>query len=166
MRHGLNSDLGFTAEARNENIRRVAEVAKLAYEHGNIVLCTFISPYIADREAARALVQEGGFWEVYVKCDVEVCKQRDPRGCTPAPGAVKSRTSPVSRRPTRSRPSRTWCWRRTDTRRTNWRSGFWKRWRRRGLFPVISFQLLGVVDISSKPNQGSGKMQECHVTSC
>ena len=80
VRHGLNSDLGFTAEARNENIRRVAEVAKLAYEHGNIVLCTFISPYIADREAARALVQEGGFWEVYVKCDLEVCKQRDPKG--------------------------------------------------------------------------------------
>ena len=60
VRHGLNSDLDFSAEARAENIRRVAEVAKLAYEHGNIVLCTFISPYIADRDAARALVAASG----------------------------------------------------------------------------------------------------------
>ena len=80
VRHGLNGDLGFTEEARAENIRRVAEVAKLAFEHGNVVLCTFISPYIADREAARTLMPEGRFWEVYVKCDVEVCKQRDPKG--------------------------------------------------------------------------------------
>ena len=80
VRHGLNGDLGFTAEDRAENIRRVAEVAKLAFEHGNVVLCTFISPYIADRDAARTLAPEGRFWEVYVKCDVEVCKQRDPKG--------------------------------------------------------------------------------------
>ena len=80
VRHGLNSDLGFSAAARTENIRRVAEVARLAFEHGNIVLCTFISPYIADREAARARTPEGRFWEVYVKCDVEVCKRRDPKG--------------------------------------------------------------------------------------
>ena len=80
VRHGLNGDLGFSAEARAENIRRVAEVAKLAFEHGSIVLCTFISPYIVDRDAARALVPEGRFWELYVKCDVEVCKQRDPKG--------------------------------------------------------------------------------------
>ena len=80
VRHGLNGDLGFTEEDRAENIRRVAEVAKLAFEHGNVVLCTFISPYIADRDAARTLAPEGRFWEVYVKCDVEVCKQRDPKG--------------------------------------------------------------------------------------
>ena len=63
-----------------ENIRRVAEVAKLAFEHGNIVLCTFISPYAADRATARSLVPEGRFWEVYVKCDLSVCQQRDPKG--------------------------------------------------------------------------------------
>ena len=80
VRHGLNSDLGFGAAARTENIRRVAEVARLAYEHGNIVLCTFISPYAADREAARALAPEGSFWELFVKCDVEICKERDPKG--------------------------------------------------------------------------------------
>ncbi|MYH63925.1 MAG: adenylyl-sulfate kinase [Caldilineaceae bacterium SB0675_bin_29] len=80
VRHGLNSDLGFGAAARTENIRRVAEVARLAFEHGNIVLCTFISPYAADREAARALAPEGSFWELFVKCDVEICKERDPKG--------------------------------------------------------------------------------------
>ena len=80
VRHGLNSDLGFGAEARAENIRRVAEVARLAFEHGHIVLCTFISPYAADREAARALAPEGSFWELFVKCDVEICKERDPKG--------------------------------------------------------------------------------------
>jgi len=80
VRHGLNSDLGFGAAARTENIRRVAEVARLAFEHGNIVLCTFISPYAADREAARALAPEGSFWELFVKCDLEICKERDPKG--------------------------------------------------------------------------------------
>ncbi|CAI7998007.1 Bifunctional enzyme CysN/CysC [Geodia barretti] len=71
---------GSGTEARTENIRRVAEVARLAFEHGNIVLCTFISPYTADREAVRALAPEGSFWELYVKCDVEICKERDPKG--------------------------------------------------------------------------------------
>ena len=80
VRHGLNSDLGFGAAARTENIRRVAEVARLAFEHGNVVLCTFISPYAEDREAARALAPEGSFWELFVKCDVEICKERDPKG--------------------------------------------------------------------------------------
>ncbi len=80
VRHGLNSDLGFGAAARTENIRRVAEVARLAFEHGNVVLCTFISPYAEDREAARALAPEGSFWELFVKCDVEICRERDPKG--------------------------------------------------------------------------------------
>ena len=80
VRHGLNGDLGFSPQERMENIRRVAEVAKLAFEHGNIVLCTFISPYAADRAVARSLVPEGRFWEVYVKCDLSVCQQRDPKG--------------------------------------------------------------------------------------
>ena len=80
VRHGLNGDLGFSPQERMENIRRVAEVAKLAFEHGNIVLCTFISPYAADRAVARSLVPEGRFWEVYVKCDLSICQQRDPKG--------------------------------------------------------------------------------------
>jgi bifunctional enzyme CysN/CysC len=80
MRHGLNGDLGFSEHDRKENIRRVAEVARLGFEHGNIVLCSFISPFQADRDFARSLLPEGRFFEVFVKCDLEVCKRRDPKG--------------------------------------------------------------------------------------
>jgi bifunctional enzyme CysN/CysC len=80
VRHGLNGDLGFSAADRQENIRRVAEVAKLAFEHGAIVLCTFISPFRHDRDFARGLIPAGRFIEVYVKCDVATCTARDPKG--------------------------------------------------------------------------------------
>ncbi len=80
LRHGLNGDLGFSPEDRKENIRRAAEVAKLAFEHGNLVLACFISPYRADREFARSLIPDGRFLEIYVRCDIEVCKRRDPKG--------------------------------------------------------------------------------------
>jgi bifunctional enzyme CysN/CysC len=80
VRHGLNGDLGFSDADRKENIRRVAEVAKLMFEYGNIALCTFISPFKADRDFARSLLPEGRFIEIYVKCDIEVCKRRDPKG--------------------------------------------------------------------------------------
>jgi bifunctional enzyme CysN/CysC len=80
VRHGLNGDLGFSAADRKENIRRVGEVAKLAFEHGHLVLCTFISPFREDRRFARSLLPEGRFVEVYVKCDLEVVKRRDPKG--------------------------------------------------------------------------------------
>ena len=80
VRHGLNGDLGFSAADRKENIRRVAEVAKLGFDHGNLVLCTFISPFAEDRAFARSLLPEGRFVEVYVKCDLEVVKRRDPKG--------------------------------------------------------------------------------------
>jgi bifunctional enzyme CysN/CysC len=80
VRHGLNGDLGFSPEDRKENIRRVAEVARLAFDHGTITLCTFISPYLADRDFARSLLPEGRFIEIYVKCDLEVVKRRDPKG--------------------------------------------------------------------------------------
>jgi bifunctional enzyme CysN/CysC len=80
VRHGLNGDLGFSAEDRNENIRRVAEVARLSFEHGNLTLCTFISPFAQDRAFARSILPQGRFIEVFVKCDVEVCKRRDPKG--------------------------------------------------------------------------------------
>lgn len=80
LRHGLNGDLGFTEADRAENIRRAAEVAKLAYAHGQLVLCSFISPFAADRAFARQILPEGRFVEIYVKCDLEVLKRRDPKG--------------------------------------------------------------------------------------
>ena len=80
LRHGLNGDLGFTEDDRRENIRRAAEMAKLAYEQGMIVLCSFISPYRRDRAFARSLLPADRFVEIYVACDLDVCKRRDPKG--------------------------------------------------------------------------------------
>ena len=80
IRHGLNSDLGFSPEDRQENIRRIGEVAKLFVDAGLIVLVSFISPYRRDRNRARSLVEPGEFIEVYVKCPLEVAEQRDPKG--------------------------------------------------------------------------------------
>jgi bifunctional enzyme CysN/CysC len=80
VRHGLNGDLGFSPQDRKENIRRVAEVAKLYFDTGQITLCTFISPYRSEREFARHLLPQGRFIEVFVKCDIEVCIRRDPKG--------------------------------------------------------------------------------------
>ena len=80
LRHGLNGDLGFAPADRQENIRRTAEVSALGFTHGSVVLCSFISPYEADRSFARSLVQDGRFVEIYVKCDLEVLKRRDTKG--------------------------------------------------------------------------------------
>lgn len=80
IRHGLNKDLGFDENSRKENIRRIGEVSKLFIESGQIVLTAFISPYKEDRNVVRALVEEGEFIEVYVKCSVEECERRDPKG--------------------------------------------------------------------------------------
>ena len=80
VRHGLCGDLGFSATDRTENIRRVGEVAGLFFESGSIVLCTFISPFHADRERARALVPAGGFFEVFVDAGLETVMNRDPKG--------------------------------------------------------------------------------------
>ena len=80
VRHGLCGDLGFTAADRKENIRRVGEVARLFFEQGNFTLCTFISPYQDDRDQVRALVPDGRFMEIHVDCDIETCKERDPKG--------------------------------------------------------------------------------------
>ncbi len=80
IRHGLNSDLGFSPEDREENIRRVGEVAKLFADAGVIVMTAFISPYRKDRRRARRLMDEGRFIEVYCKCGLEVCEKRDPKG--------------------------------------------------------------------------------------
>lgn len=80
IRHGLNKDLGFSKEDREENIRRISEVAKLFVDAGLIVITAFISPYRKDRAFAKRLVAEDEFVEVYVKCPVEVCERRDPKG--------------------------------------------------------------------------------------
>ncbi|MBK8066792.1 MAG: sulfate adenylyltransferase subunit CysN [Rhodanobacteraceae bacterium] len=80
VRHGLNKDLGFTPEDRVENIRRVAEVARLMADAGLIVLVSFISPYRSEREMARALFPEGEFVEIHVDTPLEVCEQRDSKG--------------------------------------------------------------------------------------
>ena len=80
IRHGLNSDLGFSPEDRKENIRRIGEVAKLFADAGIITITAFISPYREDRRRARSLVKEGEFIEVFVKCPLEVLIERDPKG--------------------------------------------------------------------------------------
>lgn len=80
VRHGLNSDLGFSPEDRNENIRRIGEVAKLFTETGIINLTAFISPYRADRDRNRQIQGECDFIEVFVDAPLEVCEQRDPKG--------------------------------------------------------------------------------------
>lgn len=80
LRHGLNRDLGFTAEARVENVRRVAEVAQLMVDAGLIVLVCVISPFQSEREFARGLFEEGEFVEVFVDTPLEECERRDPKG--------------------------------------------------------------------------------------
>ena len=80
VRHGLCSDLGFSAEDRVENIRRVGEMAKLFLEAGVIALTAFISPFRSDREKVRSLVPHGEFFEVYCRCPLDVCEQRDIKG--------------------------------------------------------------------------------------
>jgi adenylylsulfate kinase len=80
VRHGLCSDLGFSTKDRQENIRRIGETAKLFMDAGIIVLTAFISPFRADRELVRALVQPGDFIEVYCNATLHVCENRDPKG--------------------------------------------------------------------------------------
>lgn len=80
VRHGLNKDLGFTDQDRVENVRRVAEVAKLMVDAGLIVLASFISPFRSERQMARALMEEGEFVEVFVDTPIEICEERDPKG--------------------------------------------------------------------------------------
>lgn len=80
LRHGLCSDLGFTDADRQENIRRVAETAKLMLEAGIITLTAFISPFIQDRNLARSLIPDKDFIEIYCSCDLAICEQRDIKG--------------------------------------------------------------------------------------
>jgi len=79
IRHGLNKNLGFSPQDREENIRRIGEVAHLFQQAGVIAMTAFISPYRADRDKARAIAGDS-FIEVYVKCGVDVCEKRDTKG--------------------------------------------------------------------------------------
>jgi bifunctional enzyme CysN/CysC len=94
LRHGLNSDLGFTDADRVENIRRVGEVAKLFVEAGLIVLCAFISPFRAERQSVRELFAPDEFLEVFVDTPIEECVRRDPKGlyAKAQSGAIKNFT--------------------------------------------------------------------------
>lgn len=80
LRHGLCGDLGFSMADRQENIRRVGEVARLFVEAGVIVLTAFVSPVRRDRARARGLFQPGDFLEIHCRCPAEVCEERDPKG--------------------------------------------------------------------------------------
>ena len=80
VRHGLCGDLGFSVHDRQENIRRIGEMAKLFMEAGVIVLTAFISPYRADRQRVRGMVERGDFIEIYCDAPIEVCESRDVKG--------------------------------------------------------------------------------------
>src|SRR4051812_38086241 len=80
VRHGLNKNLGFSAEDRQENIRRIGEVSRLFTDAGVIVLASFVSPYRRDRDAVRSLMPAGDFIEVYVQASLSAAEQRDPKG--------------------------------------------------------------------------------------
>lgn len=80
LRHGLCRDLGFSAEDRHENIRRVGEVAKLMVDAGLIVLTAFISPYQKDRQQVRGSFNQGRFIEIFVDTPLSICESRDPKG--------------------------------------------------------------------------------------
>ena len=96
IRHGLCKDLGFSDADREENIRRIGEVAKLFLDAGVIVLTAFVSPFRADRDKARELVEDGDFLEVFCAADLEVCESRDPKGLYAKAGRGRSRNSPAS----------------------------------------------------------------------
>ena len=80
IRHGLNKDLGFSPKDREENIRRIGEVAKLFVDAGLVVMTAFISPYRADRQIARSLFADGEFYEIFIDASIETCEKRDPKG--------------------------------------------------------------------------------------
>lgn len=80
MRHGLNSDLGFSYQDRKENLRRMGEISKLLVENGVIVIVSLVSPYRYDRNAVRAMLNVGDFHEIYINTPLQVCEERDPKG--------------------------------------------------------------------------------------
>ena len=107
VRQGLNGDLGFSAADRSENIRRVAETARLFAEAGMIVVTALISPTREDRARARE-IGGGYFREVYVSADLDTCEARDPKVSIAAPALARSRSSPASPPLTRPRKQPNW----------------------------------------------------------
>jgi adenylylsulfate kinase len=91
IRHGINQDLSFNPSDRKENIRRIGEISKLFVDAGMIVITAFISPYLEDRSLARSVLEEGEFIEVYIKCSLDECEKRDPKGLY-----KKARTGEIS----------------------------------------------------------------------
>jgi adenylylsulfate kinase len=80
VRHGINSDLGFSREDRKENIRRIVEISRLLVDGGLIVLASFISPFRGDRDFIRNYFAGDKFYEIYIKCSIQECEKRDPKG--------------------------------------------------------------------------------------
>jgi adenylylsulfate kinase len=80
VRHGLNRNLGFLPADRKENIRRIAEVAKLMAHAGVLTICATISPYREDREMVKEILKQEGCYEIYIQCSLEECERRDPKG--------------------------------------------------------------------------------------
>jgi adenylylsulfate kinase len=80
IRTGLNKDLGLSPEDRKENVRRIAEVAKLMVDAGLLVFAAFIAPYNPSREYVRKLMADWPYYEIYLKCSIEECEKRDPKG--------------------------------------------------------------------------------------
>jgi adenylylsulfate kinase len=80
IRHGLNKDLGFSEEDRNENIRRIGEVSKLMVDAGILTLTAFISPFKRERQSVRTMMEDGEFIEIHVQASIEACERRDPKG--------------------------------------------------------------------------------------
>ncbi len=80
IRTGLNKDLGLNPKDRKENIRRIAEVAKILVDAGILVFASFIAPYKESRQFVRELMKDWPYYECYIKCPLEVCEQRDPKG--------------------------------------------------------------------------------------
>ncbi len=80
IRHGLNRNLGFSAEDRAENIRRIGEVGKLFVDAGILTISSFVSPYRKDRDGVRGMLDPGDFLEVFIDTPIEVCEERDPKG--------------------------------------------------------------------------------------
>jgi adenylylsulfate kinase len=80
VRHGINSNLGFSREDRKENLRRIAELSRLFVDAGVVVLAAFVSPYREDRAYIKEIVGNNHFFEIFVDCPVDVCEKRDPKG--------------------------------------------------------------------------------------
>jgi len=131
VRHGLNRDLGFSDADRVENIRRIAEVSKLFVDAGLIVLTAFISPFRADRDAARSIMGPGEFVEIYLDVPLSVCEARDPKGLYRKARAGEISNSRVStRRTSLLRRRRSASTRASRLRRSVWKRSFATCWRR------------------------------------